>query len=312
MQKYYVDLYMNSSKDEQGIENLRSSIVLLLRSNLRAKEYIYYLKSNGNWDYRGEEKDLKRRIEKDYALICKLSETARYDKSLEIGSDLKSIYSEENGKYRVNILESDINIFEKYEVTGKVVNKNGNSLEGVSINFINDKTDKELNSETDSNGNFSQKLKSGTYTLEISKDGYETKEMTVEVNGTQNDLGKITLDKDQGTSGKSYVGKWYYSIEYSDSIGSASEYYEINIKLINGNNIIFDYNFYPSSGMETLKVENPNINGKIINGKVDFTYEDLNYNNANGTIYLKNNNLYLSLNGELRYDKLNYQKFKRS
>ena len=117
VEKYHNFVYWSPNKDEAKIEGLRSSLVLLLRSNLRAKEYIYYLKSDDKWDYRGEEKDLKRRIEKDYALICKLSETARYDKALEVDSDFKSIYSEENGKYRVNILESGINIFEKEDIT---------------------------------------------------------------------------------------------------------------------------------------------------------------------------------------------------
>ncbi len=299
VEKYHNLVYWSPNKDETKIEGLRSSLVLLLRSNLRAKEYIYYLKSDDKWDYRGEEKDLKRRIEKDYALICKLSETARYDKALEVDSDFKSIYSEENGKYRVNILESGINIFEKYEVTGKVVNKNGNSLEGVSINFINDKTDKELNSETDSNGNFSQKLKSGAYTLEISKDGYETKEMTVEVNGTQKDLGEIILSKEQNLY-KNYVGYWGYTKEcITPGMGSTIWSWEVNIKSINGNNIVFDYVDYLYTG-ESLGLEGKNIKSVINNGKVEFTclagnlnMPDANKQKSTARFYLRNGKVYV-------------------
>lgn len=117
MRRAYLNIGANSNKDDQQIKKLRSSTVLLLRSNLRAKEYIYYLKSDDKWDYKGEKQDLKKKIEKDYALLCELSETAKYDKALAVNSDFKSMYSKENGKYRVNILESDINIFEKNDIT---------------------------------------------------------------------------------------------------------------------------------------------------------------------------------------------------
>ena len=52
----------------------------------------------------------------------------------------------------MNILESGINIFEKYEVTGKVINENGNSLEGANIIFRNSNED--IYAETNSNESF--------------------------------------------------------------------------------------------------------------------------------------------------------------
>lgn len=102
-----------------------------------------------------------------------------------------------------------------------------------------------------------------------------------------------------------YIGKWSYTIEYTQQIGSYSETYEVNIKSIDGNNIIFDYNFYPHTGSATLNIENPDISGTIVNGKVKFNYEDIDYNQARGMLHLKDNKLYLSLNGETRYDTLN-------
>lgn len=311
MNKSYSNLYIIPNKNEQEIKNLRSSIVLLLRSNIRAKEYIYYLKSDDKWDYGGEKNDLKARIEKDYALLCELSETSNYDKALEINSDFKSIYSEENGKYRVNIIDSGIKILQEQKIIGTVVNKNKSQLKNVTITFTNNKTKKQFTSTTNSNGVFSKTLKPGTYTLEISKDGYESKKITVEVNDSSIDLGKIILNKEENLY-KNYIGYWGYTEEvWHGGTRPATYSCEVNIKSINGNNILFDYVEYQNTGMIALGKEGNNIKSVINNGKVEFICLEGNLTESyvpkeksSAKFYLKNGKVYVSEDCVIEHDYL--------
>lgn len=201
------------------------------------------------------------------------------------------------------------------KVTGKVVNKNGNSLEEATVKFKN--SDEDISVETDSNGNFSKELKHDTYTVVVSKKGYETKKMTVEVNGTQKDLGEIVLSKDQGSSYKNYIGKWGYTIErwhYVEETGDktmpSGAGWEINIKSIDGNNIIFDYTDYEYAGSATLGTENKNVNSVINNGKVEFTCLSGNLAISDGykekrtvRFYLKNGKVYVDSNGNGEFSR---------
>ena len=88
-----------------------------------------------------------------------------------------------------DVLYKNILMRKASNVTGKVVDNEGNSLKDVNLTFKTSNSDS-IAVKTDESGSFSKKIAYGTYTLIISKDGYETKQINVEVNDSQKDLGQ--------------------------------------------------------------------------------------------------------------------------
>ena len=79
----------------------------------------------------------------------------------------------------------------KGSINGVIVNKTDEALTGVEIS-INDKT-----TTTNSKGLFNiEDLEVGTYTLVISLEGYQTKIIDIEIENSSNNLGTITLVKE--------------------------------------------------------------------------------------------------------------------
>lgn len=169
-----------------------------------------------------------------------------------------------------NIVYEEVLLEKVSKVTAKIVNENGDLLERASISFKN--SDENISVKSDSTGKFSKELKQGTYTVVVSKKGYETKEMTIEVDGDQKDLGEIVLSKEQN-----YIGYWGCDLiyfEYDDTMNGnrfiADESFNINIKSISENKILFDYIEYYHAGDGFSGTVNKNIEAVIDNGKVEF------------------------------------------
>lgn len=170
------------------------------------------------------------------------------------------------------------------KVTGKVVNKNGNSLEGVTITFRN--SNKDISIETNSDGSFSKDLKYGTYTLVISKKGYETKQINVEVNDSQKDLGQITLEKEELASiDNNYLGQW----SYEDS----GKYVDLQIDSLDKNNISFSISSVRKFNLTIAESMEDTLNATLDGNKINFTCKDGWDNSIKGTIEFKGENVYL-------------------
>lgn len=211
------------------------------------------------------------------------------------------------------------------KITGKVVNKNGNSLEGATITFRNSKED--ISIETNSDGSFSRNLKYGTYTLVISKKGYEDKEMTVEIDSENKDLGTIDLKKDTISNSyldNSYLGEWYcgkglYVSETNFNYISRV----LNIKSISANSISFSlkvslaYSLPEPNSSDRFEysgfAENIIVTS-VKNGKVEFTFEDYSHTPSidgdvsHGTLIFKNDTIYYTSDssGYLSGDNLEF------
>jgi len=105
------DSYLSAMKNygqlkPEDIEHIRNSFMLLLRTNLRNKAYIYYLNEHlnneENWVNSQQALDIKASIAKDYALILKLIETEKFDRFLIVDS-FSNMYLDEYGAVRTKI-----------------------------------------------------------------------------------------------------------------------------------------------------------------------------------------------------------------
>lgn len=91
----------NFTRDD--LERLRNCTMLSLRTNLRNRAFLYYLNlklsDDENWENSAYAKHIQQQIIDDYARICLLMETERYDNIL-ILNNIENIYSDEYGLIR--------------------------------------------------------------------------------------------------------------------------------------------------------------------------------------------------------------------
>ncbi len=86
-------------------------------------------------------------------------------------------------------------------VGGRIINEEGEPLENVRIYF-----DEENQAFTDSSGKFQIEVPSGNVTLEISKDGYQDKEIEIQVNQSEEkEIGDIILREQEDI-----VTRWFW------------------------------------------------------------------------------------------------------
>ncbi len=82
----------NSSK----MNDLRKSLNVYIKSNLRCWSYIYYLKSDGSWENSSEGKSVKEKIDNMNLYLTLLSHTKQYDYALD-DSDINTLRHSEIG-----------------------------------------------------------------------------------------------------------------------------------------------------------------------------------------------------------------------
>lgn len=118
---------------EDDLIRLRNCVMLLLRTNLRNKTFIYYMNSMINddihWQENVQAKIIQKQIFNDYALLCQLMETEPYDKLILLSS-FDNIYSDEFGMLREPITtdifhEGDLPTVDYNNLSEQVVNNGG-------------------------------------------------------------------------------------------------------------------------------------------------------------------------------------------
>lgn len=107
---------------QADLERLRNCTMLSLRTNLRNRAFIYYLNlklnDDNNWENSIYAKNIQQQIVDDYAKICLLMETEKYD-SLLFLDDFKNMYSNEYGSIREQLT---LDIFHEGEIVEDAIN----------------------------------------------------------------------------------------------------------------------------------------------------------------------------------------------
>ncbi|MDY2736638.1 S8 family serine peptidase, partial [Intestinibacter sp.] len=184
-----------------------------------------------------------------------------------------------------DVLYKNILMRKASNVSGKVVDNVGNSLKNVNLTFKTSNSDN-IAVKTDESGSFSKKIAYGTYTLIISKDGYETKQINIEVNDSQKDLGQITLEKEELASiDNNYLGQW----SYEDS----GKYVDLQIDSLDKNNISFSISSVRKFNLTIAESMEDTLNATLDGNKINFTCKDGWDNSIKGTIEFKGENVYL-------------------
>lgn len=98
-----LDVNITGNFTQSDLERLRNCTMLSLRTNLRNRAFLYYLNlrlnDDHNWENSINAKNIQQQIIEDYAKICLLMETEKYDNLLFI-NDFKDMYSDEYGLIR--------------------------------------------------------------------------------------------------------------------------------------------------------------------------------------------------------------------
>ena len=142
---------------QADLERLRNCTMLSLRTNLRNRAFIYYLNlklnDDNNWESSIYAKTIQQQIVDDYAKICLLMETERYDRLLFL-DDFKNIYSNEYGLVREHI---NLEIFHKGEIVKDSVTENVSTEESLK-NILSEKVKQPIlnfiYNDFDNNGNY--------------------------------------------------------------------------------------------------------------------------------------------------------------
>lgn len=210
--KRYGDIFVNKKLNAQTIQEMRSIILMRLRVNLRTQSMIYKLnqmerKDKESWEKSTEAKNIRKCIERDYALIIELHSTEQADKRIP-QSSFKNMYCNKDGLVKEKISPG---ILKKKKVKAKQAD---NSAEIFQIyqNACRELLSKgswkeELYAEIEAQMNNSETRQkaSGSLYCDLDISGYR-----------ENDLSNFRLDGD-------------YSCEIANLL------YNINLQYSNGN-----------------------------------------------------------------------------
>ena len=101
----YSNVISNNNVTHESIQQLRNTLMLALKTNLRNSFFIDYLKKELDNKYSLPERNfLQNKIAQNYAWIIELAETEVYDELLVLG-EFNSMYSDKLGNVRVKITE---------------------------------------------------------------------------------------------------------------------------------------------------------------------------------------------------------------